>query len=129
MYTARFKEVSEIFFFFLNVLQWGLIATGIGVIFWSGVRAANIFLRQCFFSKKICVEDQLDNVRRVLGYGIIIGLEFILAADVISTVLLPDYYNLGMLGMLVLIRTVLNFFLDRELQHLRKAGVVSHDNV
>ena len=116
----KMNAAMEFFFAVVGFVQWALIVIGVCVIAWSGIRAACTLCRKCFFTKEMCAEDQLDDVRVILGYGIIIGLEFILAADVISTVMLPDYYNLGKLGALVLIRTVLNFFLDRELQNLRK---------
>lgn len=59
-----------------------------------------------------------DSVRRGFARTILLGLEFIVAADVISTTVTPDYYSLGILGIIVLIRTLLNYSLTREINTL-----------
>ena len=54
--------------------------------------------------------------RLCLGRVILLGLEFLIIADIISTVTLaPTFRNLGVLGLLVLIRTFLSFVLEIEL--------------
>lgn len=50
------------------------------------------------------------------------GLEFIVAADLIGTTTTPDYYALGILAIIVAIRTVLSFTLNRELMALNAEG-------
>lgn len=62
----------------------------------------------------------LAHLRSELGGSIVLGLDFMVAADVIQTVLAPDYYELGMLGALVLIRITLSYFLGKELEFLPK---------
>jgi uncharacterized membrane protein len=59
-----------------------------------------------------------DTIRLTLGRAIILGLEFIIAADVIETTTTPDYYALGILGLLVVLRTFLNFSLNKDLNNL-----------
>lgn len=59
-----------------------------------------------------------DMVRLDLGRTIILGLEFFIAADVIETTLTPDYYALGILAVLVVIRTFLTYTLNKELAAL-----------
>jgi len=54
--------------------------------------------------------------RAVLGRGILIGLEVLVAADLIRTVAVqPTLENVGVLGIIVVIRTVLSFSLDVEI--------------
>ncbi len=60
----------------------------------------------------------INSIRRDLGLTIVLGLEFIIAADVIETTTTPDYYSLGILGSIVLIRTFLSFSLSREISTL-----------
>lgn len=60
----------------------------------------------------------MNTIRRELGLTIVLGLEFIIAADVIETTTTPDYYSLGILGSIVLIRTFLTFSLSREISTL-----------
>jgi uncharacterized membrane protein len=55
--------------------------------------------------------------RSNLGKAILLGLEFLVAADIISTVALePTFENLGVLAGIVLIRTFLSFALEVELE-------------
>ncbi len=57
-------------------------------------------------------------IRLQFGYSVILGMEFMVGADIIGSLADPDYYSLGLLGMLVLIRTVLSYFLSKELEAL-----------
>ncbi|MDJ0838451.1 MAG: DUF1622 domain-containing protein [Acidobacteriota bacterium] len=61
-----------------------------------------------------------DQVRHTLGTYILIGLEFMVGQDIVETVLHTDREHLINLGLIVIIRTVLDFFLSRELTHLRE---------
>jgi len=54
--------------------------------------------------------------RRSLGRAILIGLEFLVAADIINTVALePTFRDVGVLAIIVLIRTFLSFSLEVEI--------------
>lgn len=57
-------------------------------------------------------------IRLQFGDSVILGLEFMVAADIIGSLVEPDYYSLGLLAILVLIRTVLSYFLNQELASL-----------
>ena len=63
-------------------------------------------------------------IRLQLGESIILGLEFMVGADIIGSLVEPDYYNLGLLAIIVVIRSVLSFFLSMELAALKP---VHHD--
>ena len=53
-----------------------------------------------------------------LGFGtwLALALEFQLAADILSTTVAPSFQALGKLGAIAIIRTFLNFFLNKELE-------------
>jgi uncharacterized membrane protein len=53
---------------------------------------------------------------------LILGLEFMLAADIVRTVIAPTWVEIGQLAAIALIRTFLNFFLERDLEAAAKAG-------
>ena len=54
--------------------------------------------------------------RRRLGRSILLGLEFLVAADIISTVAVdPTFESVGVLALIVLIRTFLSFTLELEI--------------
>ena len=57
-----------------------------------------------------------ESYRRQLSQGILLGLEFLVAADIIGTVAVePSFRSVGVLGLIVLIRTFLSFSLELEI--------------
>lgn len=54
-------------------------------------------------------------IRLEFGDSVILGLEFMVGADIVGSMVSPDYYNLGLLAILVLVRTILSYFLNLEL--------------
>jgi Protein of unknown function (DUF1622) len=74
-------------------------------------------------------------VRTVFGRSILLALEFLVAADIIRTVAVePSLENVGVLGLIVLIRTLLSFSLEVEIdgawpwrRAVGRAGTVPRD--
>lgn len=62
----------------------------------------------------------MNAARMVLGRYILAGLEVFIVADVIRVALRLEFAALIFLGVLVLIRTVISFALDREMMEIRK---------
>lgn len=61
-------------------------------------------------------ETVYDELRQGLGRGILIGLEFLVAADIIHTVAVElNLHTVGTLAIIVLIRTFLSFALEVEI--------------
>ena len=58
--------------------------------------------------------------RLILGHSINLSLTYILIADVIKTIRIPSYYQLGRLVILVLLREFITYFLDDEITFLKK---------
>jgi uncharacterized membrane protein len=62
-------------------------------------------------------QGALRRYRANLGRGILLGLELLVAADIIGTVAVtPSLENLAVLGLIVLIRTFLSFSLEIEIE-------------
>lgn len=58
-----------------------------------------------------------DSYRANLGRGILLGLELLVGADIIATVTAPlTFSSVGLLGLVVLIRTFLSFSLETEIE-------------
>ena len=60
-------------------------------------------------------------VRRIwLNFArwLVLALEFELAADIVRTAVSPSWTDIGELGAIALIRTFLNFFLERDLERV-----------
>jgi hypothetical protein len=57
-----------------------------------------------------------EDLRRSLGCSILLGLEILVAADIIRTIAItPTFTTVGMLGLIVVVRTLLSFSLEAEL--------------
>ena len=63
---------------------------------------------------------RLNLGRLTLGRHILSGLEVLIVADLIRTMLHLNAENILLLGGLVAIRSLISFFLERELTHLEK---------
>ncbi|MBL8032463.1 MAG: DUF1622 domain-containing protein [Leptospiraceae bacterium] len=63
-----------------------------------------------------------EGIRLKFGSWLAIALEFQLGADILSTTVAPTMDALIKLAILAAIRTFLNFFLQKELEHVEKRG-------
>ncbi|MGE0206951.1 MAG: DUF1622 domain-containing protein [Candidatus Babeliales bacterium] len=98
---------------FLLYIRAFIAAVGVAVITVGALRS----LYQLF--RLVVYEDITSNtIRLEFGNSVILGLEFMVGADIVGSLVEPDYYNLGLLAIIVLIRTVLSYFLNAELEAL-----------
>lgn len=101
-----------------HVLEWiatGIEVTGVAIIVVGAVAATLVFL----YGGLVTVgwPAAFDRYRANLGRGILLGLELLVAADIIGTVAVtPSFENLAILGLIVLIRTFLSFSLEVEIE-------------
>ncbi len=61
-----------------------------------------------------------SEIRLYLGRYLALGLEFQLGADILSTAVAPTFQEVQLLAAIVVIRTVLNYFLSKELERERE---------
>jgi uncharacterized membrane protein len=57
-----------------------------------------------------------EGIRLSLGRALALALEFQLGADILGTALDPNPTDIGVLAAIAILRTALNFFLQRELR-------------
>ena len=60
-------------------------------------------------------QDDKERVRLRLGRWLAVALEFELAADVLRTAVAPTWDEIGQLAAIVVLRTLLNYFLQKEI--------------
>lgn len=60
-------------------------------------------------------QDAKEAVRLRLGRWLAVALEFELAADILRTAVAPTWNEIGQLAAIVVLRTVLNYFLQAEI--------------
>ncbi len=68
-----------------------------------------------------------SNLLFVLALGVtvlLVGPEFTVASDILRTAVAPTRQDILNLGATVLLRTLLNYFLEREIQQGEKGGQV-----
>ncbi len=61
------------------------------------------------------LSNTTEDIRLRLGRWLSLALEFELAADILRTAVAPTWNEIGQLGAIIVLRTVLNFFLQREI--------------
>lgn len=98
--------------------------TGIGVIIFGALVSAALFALALRRGKP---GQAYSGLRSNLGRSILLGLELLVAADIINTVAIePTLDSVIVLGLIVLIRTFLSFSLEVEIEGRwpwqRKAG-------
>ena len=59
----------------------------------------------------------ITNIRKLRAY-LLLGLEFLIASDILKTVLEPTLNELALLGGIVVLRTILSVFLNKEIKEL-----------
>ncbi len=106
----------------LNSIKLLLALMGGLVIFLGALRSIINFAID-YFGRRPLSLDEIDTIRLKFGRHIILGLEFIVAADVIETTTTPDYYSIGILAILVALRSFLSYFLGREIAALNKEPI------
>jgi uncharacterized membrane protein len=62
------------------------------------------------------VNEERKRLRHLLGYYLLLGLEFLIAADIIETLMKPTPQDLLVLGAIIVIRTVISWSLSAELR-------------
>src|SRR5690349_9526188 len=58
-----------------------------------------------------------EKIRIQFGSSVAVALELLLGADVLATAVAPSWNDIGQLAAIATIRTVLNYFLEKELKH------------
>lgn len=77
-----------------------------------------------FYFKNIIINDggetPKEETRLTLGRSLALALEFLLGADILKTAVAPTWNDIGMLAAIAILRTALNYFLERELRNAAK---------
>jgi uncharacterized membrane protein len=78
------------------------------------IRGILNYVRQLFSRRQHI--DSTEMIRLQLGRVLALGLEFTVASDILRTAVAPTRQDILNLGALVLLRTLLNYFLEREIR-------------
>lgn len=83
---------------------------GAVVIIYGGIRAASATLKKEVLGRPL----RYGEIRRDFTIKIVFGLDFLIAADILQTLVAPSMEEILFLGSIVIIRTILGYFLTRE---------------
>ena len=105
----------------LNKISPAIGFFGVAVIVW-GVLLCIIKLVSLEVRQFTGVNDPVarENLRHHLAYYLLLGLELLVAADIVNTIMEPKLEELYLLGAIVLIRTVISVSINWELAQSAK---------
>lgn len=108
------QTVTEV----VNLAVWILQGLAALVVVYGGVVT---FFSVIYHSvKQDNPQRHLELSRIYLGRKLVIGLEFLLGADILRTAITPTWQGLGTVAAIVIIRTALNYVLQRDIEHIEE---------
>lgn len=104
---------------FLNTLATIISVTSLLIVTYGALIGVISFFRNEL--KRLIGNYSITNIRKLraaFGTYLLLGLEFLIASDILKTVLEPTLNELAILGGIVVLRTVLSVFLNKEIKEL-----------
>ena len=103
---------------FISLLKFVLEAIASIVVLLGLIRTGQLVFTMNRGRRHPIVNTPLSFIQLRLNFGmwLALALEFQLGADILATTIAPNFTSLGRLAAIALIRTFLNYFLNKELQ-------------
>lgn len=101
----------------INIVSFGLNIIGALIVLLGTAASLAEFLRKEIFERAEAVRLN-ETIRIKLGSYLVLGLEFFIAGDIVKTIITPTWESLGILGAIVVIRTILSYFLTKDLKKI-----------
>ena len=92
------------------------------------IRGFITYLSQLFSRSKQHI-DSTESIRLQLGRVLALGLEFTVASDILRTAVAPTRQDILNLGAIVLLRTLLNYFLEREIRQGEQNRLTAKEHI
>ncbi len=94
---------------------------GVAIIVWGVILTVFRLLKLEFsrFKHKSIYRER-ESVRHLFASYLLLALEFLIAADIIVTVIHPTFEEIAILASIVAIRTVISYFLEKEIDKFNK---------
>lgn len=108
----------------LNVISLIIGSMGLSVIVWGVAVSFYEFFyleKERLKKRNVCIKKEY--LRHHLGSYLLIGLEFLVAADIVHSIIRPTLEDLARLGAIVTIRTLLSYFLNKEMRDAHNCSI------
>lgn len=97
-------------------ISFGIGIVAVAIIIWGVIlMLVRLIILEVSRIKKRSIYYERENLRHQLGSYLLLGLELLIAADIIRTVTHPTLIDMALLASIVVIRTLISFFLDHEI--------------
>ena len=107
--------MEELFKTWTEAVAVGVEAAAVLVIAVASVEAMARTLR-VWIIRPALPDSAKEGVRLRLARWLAVALEFALAADILRTAIAPSWEDIGKLAAIAALRTLLNYFLQREIE-------------
>ena len=107
----------------VGYLKLAVEAVGAAIVGFGALATVVIYLLSLFGIRK----RSYTEIRLFLGRYLVLGLEFQLGSDILSTAVAPTFAEIKILAAIVVIRTVLNYFLSKEIEREREEVEAAND--
>lgn len=112
-------NLRQIVAYFVSAAEAGAaLVIGVGMVFTIYIYLKNMFLRP---SSRL---DFIKNIQIGFGRTLALGLEFTIASDILRTAIAPSRQEIMNLAAVVILRTLLNYFLEREIEQMERTSEV-----
>ncbi|MBM3251744.1 MAG: DUF1622 domain-containing protein [Candidatus Omnitrophica bacterium] len=101
----------------INSISFALNVIGALITIWGIVVSLYDFLKKEILKHAEAVKLN-ETIRIRLGSYLVLALEFVIAGDIVKTIITPTWESLGILGAIVVIRTILSYFLTKDLKKI-----------
>ncbi len=85
-----------------------------------GIAVIKTLLNYFSLLKSSPLKISKEEIRVQFGSSVAVSLELLLGADVLATAVAPSWNDIGKLAAIAILRTALNYFLEKELRHIHE---------
>jgi uncharacterized membrane protein len=107
----------DTFHIIINSITFTLNVIGALITIWGIIISLFAFLKKEILNRKEAIQLN-EAIRLKLGSYLVLALEFFIAGDIVKTIITPTWQSLGILGAIVVIRTILSYFLTKDLKKI-----------
>ena len=104
------KKILEILIIVLQGLS-------IAIVVWGVFLCLITFIKvEISINNRSNIVQKITSTKNYLGSYILLGLEILISADIIDSILNPTLHDILRLAAIVIIRTVISYFLNKEMK-------------